>query len=146
MPAIQINSLAILVAVVAGFFLSYVWYTPLFGKVWSKEMGFDPAEKTPTATLIKSLLLTVLSVFLITFVLANNIGAWTPSSWGVSAPGYSKFEQAFQAAFFTWIGFFVSNLLLGIAWEKRSWKLFAIDAGYYLTLLLIIAFVVVYMK
>jgi Protein of unknown function (DUF1761) len=146
MPAIQINTLAIVVAVVAGFFLSYAWYTPLFGKIWNKEMGFDPSEKTPSSALIKSLLLTVLSVFLITFVLANNIAAWSPSAWGVSAPGYSKLEHALQAAFFTWVGFFVSNLLLGVAWEKRSWTLFAIDAGYYLTLLLMVTFVVVYMR
>jgi hypothetical protein len=33
-----------------------------------------------------------------------------------------------------------------VAWEKRSWKLFAIDAGYFLTLLLLIAFITVYMR
>lgn len=44
------------------------------------------------------------------------------------------------------MGFFLSNLLLGVAWEKRSWKLFAIDAGYYLTLLLLVGFVIVYLQ
>jgi hypothetical protein len=146
MPDIQINFVAILVATVAGFFLSFVWYTPLFGKAWAKEMGFDPNEKPPTATLIKSLLLTVISVFLISLVLSNNIAAWTPSTWGVTGANLPKYAQALQAGFFTWMGFFLSNLLLGVAWEKRSWKLFAIDAGYYLTLLLMIAFVIVYLR
>jgi hypothetical protein len=113
MPQIHINSIAILVSVVAGFFLSYIWYTPLFGKLWCKEMGFDPNEKPPALVLIKSLLLTVLSVFLISFVLANNIGAWSPSSWGQTVNEISKFEQAFQAGFFTWVGFFFSFALRG---------------------------------
>jgi hypothetical protein len=146
MPDIQTNYLALLIATVAGFFLSFVWYTPLFGKAWAKEMGFDPNEKPPAAAMIRSLLLTVAGVFLIVFVLSSNIAAWTPSSWGSAVTPLPKYSQAFQAAFFTWIGYFVSNLLMGVAWEKRSWKLFAIDAGYYLALLLVVAFIIVYVR
>ena len=146
MPDIQINFIAILVATVAGFFLSFAWYTPLFGKAWAAEMGFDHAEKPPASALIKSLLLTVLSVFLIAFVLNSNIAAWTPSTWGATTFSIGKFEQAMQAGIFTWLGFFIPNLLQGVAWEKRSWKLFAIDAGYYLALMLLIAFTIVYMR
>jgi hypothetical protein len=146
MPDIQINFLALAICTLAGFFLSYAWYTPLFGKAWAKEMGFDPDEKSPSSKLIKSLSLTVVSVFLMSLVLANNIAAWTPSTWGISEANLAKPAQAFQAGLFTWLGFFVSNLLLGVAWEKRSWKLFAIDAGYYLVLMLLIAFITVYMR
>ena len=130
----------------AGFFLSYVWYTPLFGKAWAKEMGFDPSEQPATPALIKSLLLTVLSVFLIALVLANNMAVWTPSTWGIAGKDLPKYAQALQAGIFTWMGFFLSNLLLGVAWEKRSWKLFAIDAGYYLTLPLVLSFITVYLR
>ena len=106
-------------------------------------MGFDSNEQPPTGKLVKSLLLTVFSVFLVAFVMANNMAAWSPGPWGSALPPVSRVEHALSAAFFTWIGFFVSNLLLGVAWEKRSWTLFAIDAGYYLTLLLAIAFITV---
>ena len=146
MPDIPFNPLALLAATVAGFFLSYVWFTPLFGEPWAKEMGFDPKEVPPTPKLIKSLLLTLVSVFLITLVLANNMAAWTPSTWGITGANLPKYAQALQAAFFTWLGFFLPNLLQGVAWEKRSWKLFAIDAGYYMTLLLALAFITVYMR
>ncbi len=146
MPDIHINFLSLLIATVAGFFLSYVWYTPLFGKAWAKEMGFDPEHTQTGGAMAKSLLLTLLSMFLITMVLSNNIAVWTPSTWGIKGAELGKVSQALQAAFFTWMGFFLSNLLLGVAWEKRSWKLFAIDAGYYLTLLLLIAFIVIYMR
>ena len=146
MPDIQTNYLALFIATVAGFFLSFVWYSVLFGKAWAKEMGFDPDEKPPTATMVKSLLLTILGVFLMAMVLSSNIAAWTPSTWGSAVTPLPLYSQALQAAGFTWMGYYVSNLLMGIAWEKRSWKLFAIDAGYYLALLLIVAFTIVYMR
>jgi hypothetical protein len=146
MPDIQPNFIALLIATVAGFFLSFVWYSVLFGKAWAKEMGMDPDEKQPTAAMLKSLLLTILAVFLIVLVMSNNIAAWAPSSWGIKDVVTVKYSQALQAGGFTWLGFFVSNLLMGVAWEKRSWKLFAIDAGYYLALLLLVAFVIVYMR
>jgi Protein of unknown function (DUF1761) len=146
MPDIQPNFIALLIATVAGFFLSFVWYSVLFGKAWAKEMGFDPDEKQPTAVMVKSLLLTILAVFLIVLVMSNNIAAWTPSSWGIKDVVTVKYSQALQAGGFTWLGFFVSNLLMGVAWEKRSWKLFAIDAGYYLALLFLVAFIIVYMR
>jgi Protein of unknown function (DUF1761) len=146
MPDIQTNVMSLLIATVAGFFLSFVWYSVLFGKAWAKEMGFDPNEKPPAAAMVKSLLLTVLAVFLIVLVMSNNIAAWTPSSWGIKDVVHVKYSQALQAGGFTWLGFFVSNLLMGVAWEKRSWKLFAIDAGYYLALLLLVAFIIVYMR
>lgn len=146
MPDIPFNATALLAATVIGFFLSYIWYTPLFGKAWAKEMGFDPAEQPAMSALIKSLLLTVLSVFLISLVLANNMAVWTPSTWGIAGKDLPKYAQALLAGIFTWMGFFLSNLLLGVAWEKRSWKLFAIDAGYYLTLLLALSFIIIYLR
>ena len=146
MPELPFNAASLLACTVAGFFLSYAWYTPLFGKQWAKEMGFDPAEPMPTRSLVKGLLLTVVAVFLIALVMANNMAVWTPSTWGISGADAPKAAQALQAAFFTWLGFFLSNLLLGVAWEKRSLTLLAIDGGYYFSLLLLISFITVYMR
>lgn len=146
MPDIPINAAALVACTIAGFFLSFVWYTPLFGKAWAREMGFDPSEQIPTPSLIKSLLLTVLSVFLITFVLANSIAVWTPSTWGVAGKDIPRYAQALQAGCFTWLGFFLPTLLHGVAWEKRSWKLLCINAGYYLLLLLVLSFITVYLR
>ncbi len=146
MPDISINPFSLLVCTVAGFFLSFIWYTPLFGKAWAKEMGFDPQEKPATAVLIKSLLLTAFSVFLIAFVLASTVAVWTPSTWGIAGKDLPKYSQALQAGFFTWLGTFLPVMLHGVAWEKRSWKLFAINAGYYLTLLMVLSFITLYMR
>ncbi|MBK7243776.1 MAG: DUF1761 domain-containing protein [Saprospiraceae bacterium] len=45
---LQINMTAIAIAVVANFVLGFLWYTPLFGKAWGKEMGYDPNENRIT--------------------------------------------------------------------------------------------------
>ena len=99
------NFVAILVATVVGFFLSFVWYTPFFGKAWAKEMGFDPNEKPLTPAFLKSLVLTAFSVFLMSLVLSNNMAAWTPSTWGAvntkAVADLPKYAQALQAGFFT---------------------------------------------
>jgi Protein of unknown function (DUF1761) len=44
------------------------------------------------------------------------------------------------------MGFFLPTLIHGVAWEKRSWKLFSINAGYYLVLLMLISFILVYLR
>jgi Protein of unknown function (DUF1761) len=44
-----------------------------------------------------------------------------------------------MAAFYTWLGFFVPVLLSGVAWEKKSWKLFSINAAYHLLALFLVA-------
>jgi Protein of unknown function (DUF1761) len=146
MPDIPFNITPLLVCTIVGFFLSFIWYSALFGKSWAKEMGFDPKDSPAGAALFKSLGLTVLSVFLIAMVLSSNIAVWAPSTWGITTGGIAKPAQAFQAGIFTWMGFFLPTLIHGVAWEKRSWKLFAINAGYYLVLLMLMAFIIVYMR
>lgn len=148
MPDIQINFIAIGLAVVINFFLGFVWYTPLFGKAFAREAGFPPGHTAQGAALAKGLAANVVGCFLIAFVLAHNMAAWTPSSWGVVASGASAspVSQALQAAFFTWLGFFVPPLLNGVAWEKRSWTLAGIHGGYYLLSLLIAAMLITHLR
>jgi hypothetical protein len=146
MPDIQPNLIAILVAVVINFFVSYIWYMPLFGKAWAREMGVPEDRKETGRELAKGLLLTLLSCALMAFVLSSNIAAWTPSTWGSSLPGLPPMAQAFQAAFFTWIGYAVPVLLRSPAWEGKSWKLFAINAGYFFVVLFISATCIVLIR
>jgi hypothetical protein len=119
MPDIQVSLLAILCATVAGFFISFLWYSPLFGKLWAQEMCAMARPEAAGMQLFKSLALTV-SVFLIAFVLSHNIAAWTPSTWGATQFSISKTAQAAQAGLFTWLGFFVSGQFFRVAWERRS--------------------------
>jgi hypothetical protein len=145
MPDIQINMLAIFIAVVANFIFGFLWYTPLFGKAWAREMGFDLTKKPPASALAKGLVFMVIGNFLMAYVFAHNIAVWNPVTWGQPAPGISPFESAAVASFFTWLGFFLPVDLSTVAWEGKSWKLFGINTVYHFLSLLIAALVIVYM-
>lgn len=140
---LKINIVAILVAVVANFFLGFIWYTPLFGKVWGKEMGYAPDMKPETSVFVRGLIFMIIGNFLFAWVFSHNIAAWD------FVPGISemsKAQNAIMAAVFTWIGFYVPGALGATVWEKHSWKLFAINTGYNLASLLVVAFILTYWK
>jgi hypothetical protein len=146
MPQIEINFIAIAIAVVANFFIGFVWYGPLFGKAWNRALGRPQDHAAQGGDLAKGLAANVVGAFLLAFVLANNIAAWTPSSWGVQAVAYGPISQALQAAVFSWLGFFLPPLLNGTVWEARRWSLLAINGGYYLVSLLVAALLITHLR
>lgn len=146
MPDIQINMIAVLVAVVANFVLGFLWYTPLFGKAWGKEMGFDMNQKPPSSELIKGMIFMVIGNFLMAYVFAHNMAVWDPVTWGQPAAEISAAQMAMSAAFFTWLGFYFPVDLGAVAWEKKSWKLFFINTGYHFVMLIVAALILVNMK
>jgi hypothetical protein len=133
---IQINYTAILVAVVANFILGFLWYTPLFGKAWAKEHGFDLSVKPPSGALAKGMVIMVIGNFLMAFVFAHNMAAW---SFVPDMKDASAISIILNSAIFTWLGFYVPVDLGVVAWEQKSWKLFFINTGYHLAMLLVAA-------
>jgi hypothetical protein len=147
-PNIHINMMAILVAVVANFIFGALWYMPLFGKAWAKEMNMDMSgPKPPSSVMIRGMVIMVIGNFLMAYVFAHNIAAWNPLTWGQPLPeNYSPAGMAMAASFFTWLGFYVPQDLGRIAWEKASWKLFFINTAYHFLSLLIAAMIIIYMS
>ena len=139
----KINVLAVVISVVANFILGFIWYTPLFGKAWGKEMGYDPNQKPEKSVMMKGMFFMVLGNFFFAWVFANNIEAWTfvPMMDEMGAG-----VKIFNAALFTWMGFYLPGQLGATVWEKNSWKLFAINSGYHLASLFVVATILVLMK
>ena len=142
MEELPINYLAILVAVVANFILGFLWYTPLFGKAWAKEMGFDTSVKPSGGEMAKGMVFMVVGNFLMAYVFAHNMVAWS------FVPGMDqmpKVGSVLNSAIFTWLGFYLPVDIGIVTWEKKSWKLFGINTGYHLAMLLVAATVLTYM-
>ena len=139
----NINMMAILVAVVANFFFGFLWYTVLFGKAWAVEMGFDITVKPPASVMIKGIVIMVIGNFLMAYVFAHNMKAWT------YVDGYDTMDamgNIMSAAVFTWLGFYVPTDLGAVTWERKTWKLFFINTIYHLIMLVIAAVVLYYMQ
>ena len=134
---IKINFLAVLVSVVVNFFFGYLWFTPLFGKAYGKEMGFEKMEPRKNE-MLKGMIFMIIGNFLFAYVFAHNLVAWS------FVPGMKNMgivSNALTSAIFTWLGFYFPGLLGSTVWERKSWKLFAIQGGYSLISLLIVAFI-----
>lgn len=142
LPTIELNIIAITVASVSCFFFAYTWFTVLFGRVWAVEMGMAEEPKCSGKYQARGMALTFAGIILMVCVLANQIAVWTPTSWGIDQE-INPPMQIISAGFFPWLGFVVWPLLNLVAWAKHSWKLFAINAGYYLLALLLAASILV---
>lgn len=137
MPNIELNFIAIGIAIVACFMLCHVWFSVLFGKVFLRAIGMENEPEPTGGALFKSLGLTLLGITFSVFVLANTLAVWTPATWGLTDQPLPFYEQALSGAGFTWLGFVLPVLLNQVAWEKRAWLAFAIDGGYYFCSLLL---------
>jgi hypothetical protein len=118
----NINFLALLVAAVASFALGALWYSPvLFSKAWQKEVGLsDESLKTANIGLIFG------SSFLLMLVM--NLGL------AVILQGHAtgNVSAASGALYGFLIGVFFISTSIGInmLYQRKSFRLWLIDAGY----------------
>lgn len=134
MPEFDINYLALLAALVAKALLGSLWYGPLFGRAWNRELGNAPGFRPQGGLLFRARALRYIGMALTVYVLAVAVGILRPSTWGVGADGPSS-TYGFLAALFIWVGFYVPQLLSRVAWEGASWRLLRIHALYHLVAL-----------
>ena len=128
MPVIHLNYYAILLSVVAQMVIGFLWFGPVFGRTWAREMG-RPADYRPSRReMIRATIIQIIAAFLIAYVLAHVLNVWRPSVW-MAGPDGPDWMYGFNAGFYVWLGFFVPQMLSALAWGGRSWKLFFIDAS-----------------
>jgi Protein of unknown function (DUF1761) len=114
------NLLAIMVAAAAGFLIGGLWYGPLFGKAWMEEHGFNE-EQLRNGNMLKIYGLTfafsVLSAVFLGHLLAffdTNARSTLMISLGIA------------------IGYIIPAIGTNYLFSRKSGRLFAIDAGYWL--------------
>lgn len=132
---VSINYLAVLACGISAMVLGFLWYGPLFGKAWMKEMGMTmPSKeemKAMQGKITKSYVLMFIGALVMAYVLAHSLtfaGAYLND---MSVSG------ALMGGFWNWLGFAAPVLMGAVLWEKKTWRWFSITAGYYLVLLLV---------
>ena len=119
------NWLAILCAGVAYFFLGFIWYSLLFGKIWAAEQmrhcggeGTAPAQREFMGMLVAQ--------FVCNLVVSAAI-AYLFRRMGIAdLPAALELGAALAA------GFSITTLTIVHVWEKKSTKVWLIDASYHL--------------
>lgn len=129
----DINYLAVIAATVSSIVLGFAWYGPLFGKPWMKLMGFTPEsmEKAKAKNMNGTYAIMMASSFVMAYVLAH------VTIFAMSYTQTYGIMGGLMSGFWNWLGFVAPVMMGAQLWEGKPWKLFWIQAGYYLVSLLI---------
>lgn len=126
----QINYWAILVSALSTFLIGGIWYSPaLFGKAWMKENGFTE-ESMKNANMVK--------IFGLAFVL----GLIAAVNLAMFMQGEGRWQMGALWGFlagFGWVATFVGTHYL---FERKSFTLFLINAGYSIVALTVMGVII----
>ena len=124
---LRMNYLAIVVAAMAAFVASSVWYT-IFGNAWMELRGIDPATAADVGTPALTMLFVVVQSLVVAFMLA----------YFVVHLGIVNWKGAVRLGALVWV--FPAMILLGsIVHENVPLTLAAIHAGDWLVKLLLMS-------
>lgn len=114
----EINYLAVALAALAFFVIGSIWYSPLlFSKAWMKELGLTKEERSQ-ANMFK-----IFGVsFLLMFIMAFNLAAFIGNGQG--------FQFGLTAGALTGIGWVALAIGINYLFERKSFRIWLINAGY----------------
>lgn len=112
----------ILIATIGAFLLGFLWYTALFGKVWQQETGVTDEQAQSGIAITHGL--AFLMMFIILFGVNFVIDLHKPED---QTAMHGAFHGVLSAAMFC-----VPAVAINYLYQKKSLKLFLIDAGYVL--------------
>ena len=131
---VPVKYFAVIASAVVMMILGGLWYGPIFGKQWASLMGWsDEHMKAQIAKgMAKNYTIMALGALVMSFVLAHAV---------IFASAYlhvTGVSAGLQAGFWNWLGFVVPVSLGSVLWDGKPWKLWLINAGYWLVGLLLI--------
>lgn len=113
-----INYWAILVSALSTFLIGGLWYSPaVFGKAWMRENGFTE-EELKKGNMAKIFGLT----FVLALIAAINLAMFLGPDVNIGMGAFYGFLAGFG-----WVAMFIGTHYL---FERKSFKLFLINAGY----------------
>lgn len=134
MVQVPINYWAVLVCGVAAMVLGYLYYGPVFGKVYSRLMGFDAMDPAKRAEMMKGMG----KSYAITFV-GSLVTAWVLAHASIYAGAYmhwSAVSAGLVTGFMSWLGFVAFYTLSDVLWGAKTGKLWFLNNGHILVQLL----------
>ena len=125
---IKINGWAVVVAALAAFVMSSLYYSPLLlGNLWR---AVDPLAAGAKPSIGK-VLGEIVRTLVITYVLAHLMSLLRANDW----------KRAVSLALWLWFGFSAMMWMGAIMWEKTPWQIAAIHSGDWLLKTLLVAII-----
>lgn len=138
---LEINFIAVAISGVVAVILGALWYGPLFGKPWMEMVGLTKESmKSMSMSPVVAMLGGLVGALATAFVLSQYLAL------AESMTGVAGIELALTTAFWIWLGFYVPVTAGSLLWEGKTWKLFALNASYYLVVLIINSCIIVLWK
>lgn len=126
MPSVEINYFAVLVAAAINMAVGAFWYSRgVFGSRWSKLIGIKFEEMQKRGN--QGIYVSVITSLVTAFILAHF----------VRYAGSTSFSDGLVTGFWLWLGFVATMLASAYMFEGRPWKLWQINAGYWLVVLMV---------
>jgi len=126
---VPVNYWAVLACGVSAMVLGSLWYGPFFGKPWMKMMGISKPDKMSAKEkndMMRSYGIMFVGALVTSFVLSHEL---------VFAMSYLKtsgVSAGLTTGFWNWFGFVAPITMGSQLWEKKPWKLYYINSGYWL--------------
>lgn len=137
MPFSEINWLAVAVAVIVSFIIGSAYYGVAVREVWQRSMGFTGERAPGTVEAIRGSVINIVGTIFMAYVLARLIADWRPAGGETQ----SAILTGIIIGLLAWIGFVVPTLATGVAYERKSWTVFGINAFFQLVSLLVMGLI-----
>ncbi len=126
MPGIHLNIWAVVVAALVNMAIGALWYSPaLFAKQWSKLVGRKMEDLRGNAG--PGYALSAVGALVQAYILVHF----------VHYAGADTVWKGLVTGFWLWLGFVAITGAVNTMFSGRPWKLWQIDAGYFLAVLLV---------
>ena len=126
----MVNLIAIVGAAVASMVLGFVWYGPLFGKMWMALSGFKPSDMEKTKTKAQKGYMAMAVTSLVTAAVLSML---------LTASASMTLAAGLMTGFWAWLGFIATVSLGSVLWENKPVKLYLLNNGFNLLNLLVMA-------
>ena len=115
------NWLAVVVATLAFFAVGAIWYTALFGKIWQREVGLSEEQLAGG----RNMMLVMGTCFVLEFIVCLTVGHM-----------FDFLEPSDRAKMMIALGLALGVMMpatgINYLYQRKSLKLFAIDAGHFI--------------
>lgn len=133
----SLNIWAILVAAVVVQGIGMIWYSPaLFGKQWSKLMGFKDMSPEQSKKMKEYAKPGYLGTFLASVILAAVLSVM------IQLTSSNSVREGILIAAIAWLGFVATITFINAVYANKPLAVYMIDAGYQFVSFLVIAAIV----